>query len=106
MTNSNMAFDETTTSPNNLFIKNGQLHIQPTLQDASLIINNSTLNLTQTGTCTSDITWPDCFAHTNTTNGTIVPPTISARINTKKSVSIKYGRVEVRAKVSKGDWLW
>lgn len=43
---------------------------------------------------------------TNTTNGTIVNPVRSARINTKKGASIKYGRVEVVAKLPVGDWLW
>lgn len=35
-----------------------------------------------------------------------MPPTKSGRINTKKGASIKYGRVEVTAKLPKGDWLW
>lgn len=35
-----------------------------------------------------------------------VPPVFSARINTKDSHTIKYGRVEVVAKMPKGDWLW
>lgn len=33
-------------------------------------------------------------------------PIFSARINTKDRASIKYGRVEVVAKMPKGDWLW
>lgn len=33
-------------------------------------------------------------------------PVYSGRINTKGSASIKYGRVEVVAKMPKGDWLW
>jgi beta-glucanase (GH16 family) len=43
---------------------------------------------------------------TNTTNGTIVNPVKSGRINTKKGAFIKYGRVEVTAKLPAGDWLW
>ena len=76
------------------------------MQDDSLITqDNSTINLLADGTCTS--TAPlDCIAVTNTTNGTIVPPTKSGRINTLKSASIKYGRVEVTAKMPQGDWLW
>ncbi|KAF2084367.1 glycoside hydrolase family 16 protein [Saccharata proteae CBS 121410] len=101
----NGEFDETTDSPTNLFILNNQLHIRPTLQDAALITNNNIINLTQAGTCTSPL-WSSCVASTNTTNGTIVPPARSARINTKKGANIKYGRVEVRAKMPKGDWLW
>ena len=31
---------------------------------------------------------------------------MSARISTQKSYSIKYGRVEVVAKIPQGDWLW
>lgn len=43
---------------------------------------------------------------TNTTNGTIVNPVKSGRINTRKGASIKYGRVEVEARLPAGDWLW
>lgn len=39
-------------------------------------------------------------------NSSIVPPVISARINTKNKKRIKFGRVEVVAKMPKGDWLW
>lgn len=48
----------------------------------------------------------NCVAQTNLTSGSIVPPVRSARINTKKKASIKYGRVEVTAKMPEGDWLW
>jgi len=40
------------------------------------------------------------------TTGAIVPPVLSGRINTKKGGTIKYGRVEVTAKMPEGDWLW
>ena len=48
------------------------------------------------------------MAATNITNGnaTIVPPTRSGRINSKRGARIKYGRVEVTAKLPQGDWLW
>ena len=55
--------------------------------------------------CTSDLL-KNCVAATNTTNGTIVNPVRSGRINTKNSKSIKYGRVEVKATLPAGDWLW
>jgi beta-glucanase (GH16 family) len=48
----------------------------------------------------------DCVTSTNTTNGTIVNPVKSGRINTKLGASIKFGRVEVVAKLPEGDWLW
>ena len=81
------------------------LVIKPTLQDASLITTDNTINLLQTGTCTGT-TWSQCVSTTNTTNGTIVQPVRSGRINTKKGATIKYGRVEVDAKLPTGEWLW
>lgn len=55
--------------------------------------------------CTSDDR-SNCLVSTNLANGSVVPPVRSARINTKVSRSIKYGRVEVTAKMPVGDWLW
>lgn len=101
----NGEFEETTVTDENVFVKNGILIIQPTLQDEKLLTTNNILNLTKMGICTSD-EWNHCVASTNVTNGTIIPPTRSARINTKKGAQIKYGRVEVVAKMPTGDWLW
>ncbi|KAI1392626.1 glycoside hydrolase family 16 protein [Hypoxylon trugodes] len=103
----NGEFEQTTGDDENVFIKNGHLFIKPTLQDANLVEKDSLINLLEDGTCTS--TQPsDCIAATNTTvgNATIVPPTKSGRIHTKKGATIKYGRVEVTAKLPQGDWLW
>ncbi|KAF5375890.1 hypothetical protein D9615_008202 [Tricholomella constricta] len=47
-----------------------------------------------------------CSAISNTTAGQIINPVQSARISTRRSASIKFGKVEVRAKIPKGDWLW
>jgi beta-glucanase (GH16 family) len=81
------------------------LIIKPTLQDEKLINENNVIDLQKQGICTSDV-WKDCHAVTNTTNGTIVNPAKSARINTKKGMSIQFGRVEVTAAIPEGDWLW
>jgi beta-glucanase (GH16 family) len=102
---SNQQFEQTTADGENVFIANGQLCIKPTLQDENLITTNNVINLTADGTCTSNV-WSNCITSTNTTNGTIVQPVKSARINTKLGATIKYGRVEVEAKIPKGDWLW
>ncbi|KAI5867382.1 glycoside hydrolase family 16 protein [Durotheca rogersii] len=103
----NGEFVQTTGNDENVFVQDGRLIIRPTLQDANLIENDALINLLEDGTCTS--TQPsDCIAATNTTvgNATIVPPTKSGRIHTKKGASIKYGRVEVTAKLPEGDWIW
>jgi len=88
-----------------VFVQDGKLIIKPTLQDASLIESNNVINLTADGTCTSDIL-TNCVTQTNLTDGTIVQPVKSGRINTKAGATIKYGRVEVVAKLPAGDWLW
>lgn len=101
----NGQFEQTTVTDENVFVKDGMLHIKPTLQDPALIESNSVIDLTADGTCSSS-SWSNCIASTNVTNGTIVNPVKSGRINTKKGAKIKYGRIEVEAKLTEGDWLW
>lgn len=102
----NGQFEETTVTDENVFIRDGVLVIKPTLQDERLITHNSIINLTAQGICTSTLP-SDCVTATNTTNGTIVPPVKSGRINTRHGPAvIKYGRVEVTARLPRGDWLW
>ena len=36
----------------------------------------------------------------------IINPIQSARLVTKDSFSFRYGTIEVRAKMPKGDWIW
>lgn len=83
-------FAITTDTDENVFVRDGELWIKPSLQDENLINKNTVIDLTKQGICTSKA-WSDCHAVTNTTNGTIVNPVKSARINTKKGASIQYG---------------
>jgi len=86
-------------------VQDGMLYIKPTLQDPKLIEGNNVMNLLKDGSCTSK-DWSSCVAVTNTTNGTIINPVKSARINTKAGATIKYGRIEIEAQLPSGDWLW
>lgn len=105
------SFEWTTTDPENIYTDDSGLHIVPTLTinttniTESQLLNGYNLNLTTTGQCTSTQV-SDCGVQSNTTSGAIINPVRSARINTKGKASIKYGKVEVRAKMPKGDWLW
>lgn len=87
------------------------LHIRPTLTNLTTDITNAqidngyTLNLTSTGECTSS-TGSSCAVQSNRTLGSIIPPVRSARLTTKGKKSIRYGKVEVTAKLPKGDWMW
>ncbi|KAH7362337.1 gram-negative bacteria-binding protein [Plectosphaerella cucumerina] len=103
----NGQFEWTTGDDENVFVQDGKLVIRPTLTDASYIEKDTVVDLLKDGTCTSDV-YSNCVTATNTTTGnaTIVQPTRSGRIHTKGGAQIKYGRVEVTAKLPKGDWLW
>lgn len=65
------------------------------------------MNLTADGTCTST-TDSNCATFSNSTYGNVstIPPIMSARLTTKFSHSIKYGRVEVKARMPTGNWIW
>lgn len=112
----------TTSSTNNSYVSNGYLYITPTLTSDTIgmdsIFDGYTYNLTD---CTYNVTNPEsvpggtntttfdlnayyqaCGAVSNNTAGTVIPPVQSARISTKYSASIRYGRVEVRAKLPRG----
>ncbi|KAF7550701.1 hypothetical protein G7Z17_g5529 [Cylindrodendrum hubeiense] len=99
-------FQETTGGDENVYVDGGQLVIKATLQDPILMENSNVMDLLEDGTCTSK-SRKNCVAATNVTagNSSVVPPVKSGRINTKKGASIKYGRVEVTAKLPEGDWL-
>lgn len=105
------SFDWTTSDPTNVYVDGKGLHIVPTLTNQSTSItsdemyNGYTLNLTSDGTCT-ETSASACSIHSNSTLGSMIPPVRSARINTMGKVGIRYGRVEVEAKIPKGDWLW
>ncbi|KAE9964159.1 hypothetical protein BLS_008584 [Venturia inaequalis] len=102
----NGEFEESTVTDENVFVKDGALHIKPTLQDSALLeTDGAVLDLTKDGICTSS-KWTDCIAVTNSTNGSIINPVKSGRISTKIGAKIKFGRIEVEAKMPSGDWLW
>ncbi|KAK4685148.1 protection of telomeres protein 1, partial [Tremellales sp. Uapishka_1] len=105
----NGEFEWTTASDDNAFVKDNTLYLVPTLTTdvltADQITNGYTLNLTADGTCTStNVT--QCVAVSNSSLLTVINPVRSARLTTKNSVNIKYGKVEVRARFPTGDWLW
>ncbi|KFZ13159.1 hypothetical protein V501_03864 [Pseudogymnoascus sp. VKM F-4519 (FW-2642)] len=105
------SFDWTTTDPKNSFVDAEGLHIVPTLTNESTPISNEqisngfTVNLTADGSCTSTTPF-NCVIRSNNTLGYTIPPVRSARLNTKGKKTIRYGKVEITAKMPEGDWLW
>ncbi|KAJ3416855.1 hypothetical protein HDV05_008440 [Chytridiales sp. JEL 0842] len=103
----NNEFEWSTNSPENSYVRDGKLHILPTLTSdfipLSDILSGYLVNLTSQGCQGGD---DRCFRLSNIANGTIIPPVRSARLTTKGKMSIKYGKGEVRVKMPRGDWLW
>lgn len=95
-----------TDSDNNTFVKNKQLYIRPTLTDPAYNVEGVSVNLTELGTCTVPYAKQDCYAERNSTSGAFINAVQSGRLTTKKKHSMKYGRVEIVAKMPLGDWLW
>jgi hypothetical protein len=105
------SFDWTTDDPKNAYTDAEGLHIVPTLTTETTnitpeqIYDGYRLNLTTDKTCSSsDVTM--CSIYSNKTTGDIINPVRSARMTTKGKRSIQYGKIEVVAKMPKGDWLW
>ncbi|KAK9366093.1 concanavalin A-like lectin/glucanase domain-containing protein [Lipomyces kononenkoae] len=105
----NGEFEWATDSTNNSFVRNNNLYIVPTYTADSIgeanMMNGYTVNLTTAGTCTSTAL-SDCAIASNSTLGQMIPPIMSARLTTKKVANIRYGKVEVTAKLPQGDWIW
>ena len=98
----NGEFQMTTDSSSNLFISNNQLYIMPTL--TSDIISSASMfnggNFTLQG-CTT-VNQSACSVQSNQLLGTVINPVQSARITTQGKKSIKFGKVQVRAKLPRG----
>lgn len=103
----NGVFQMATASDSNLYLKNNQLYIMPTLTSDSIgsdsVFDGYTFDLGDA--CTTDNTTA-CSVTSDSSTDTVVQPVQSARITTKSSYSIKYGKVTVKAKLPLGDWLW
>ncbi|TFY58030.1 hypothetical protein EVJ58_g6670 [Rhodofomes roseus] len=102
----NGEFEMTTDSSNNSFVQDGKLYIVPTLTSDVIgydhVLNGYTYNISG---CTSS-NHSACGAVSNSSSGAVINPVMSARLSTVSSHNIKYGKVEVVAKLPRGDWLW
>jgi len=91
----------------NSYVKNGLLHIVPTLtadEYGEDFIYNGELNLWDEG-CRDEWSWSDgCIRKAG--GDYIVNPVQSAKLISKNKFSFLYGTVEIRAQLPKGDWLW
>jgi len=106
----NWEFEWYTNNRSNSFVNNSVLYILPTLTadniGAANVLNGYTLDIW--GSAPADVCTGAAFygCSRTSTGANIINPIQSARLRTAESFSFQYGRVEVRAKLPCGDWIW
>lgn len=102
----NGEFQVYTNDPQNAYTQNGNLYIKPTftVQDSRFdenFLHHGIMDMKAIfGECTNNNNYG---CHREGKYG-LLPPVMSARM--KSVPAIKFGTVEVRARIPKGDWLW
>ncbi|CAH1155650.1 unnamed protein product [Phaedon cochleariae] len=105
----NWEFQWYTNNRSNSYVEDGILHIKPTLvadDYGNDFLYSGTIDLnggSPADQCTNP-QWYGCVRSGSSTN--ILNPIKSARIRSLESFAFKYGKVEIRAKLPSGDWLW
>jgi len=105
----NKEFQYYTNNRTNSYIKNGSLLLKPTLTNDTFdeeFLYSGKLDLwgnSPYSQCSSN-QYSGCLVkgHKNS----LVSPIQSAAVRTVKSFSFKYGRINIRAKLPRGDWIW
>ena len=95
----------------NSYVRDGALYIEPTLMvnDIGEQALTNGFRMDVWGASPADLCTGNAFygcERTSGAGGNILNPIKSARIRTAESFSFTYGKVEVRAKLPQGDWLW
>jgi hypothetical protein len=109
----NYEFQHYTNNRSNSFVQEGVLYLRPTLTVDTIGEENIypgsgfALDLggnTPASRCTSSQFF-GCYRMAGG-GGNILNPVQSARLRSTTAFTLKYGRVEVRAQMPKGDWIW
>ncbi|KAG7213005.1 hypothetical protein KM043_002342 [Ampulex compressa] len=84
-------------------VQEGRLRIKPLILEDYYGENATFFGRIQLGGCTSTLP-AECGRQALSYN--ILPPVLSARLTTKNHFTLRYGKIEIRAKFPKGDWLY
>ncbi|CAK1544887.1 unnamed protein product [Leptosia nina] len=87
----------------NIRTRDGKLIIEPMTLESKYGDGFIWQALDLTLKCTGKIGTPDCYREA--AGPEILPPIITGKINSKRSFSFKYGKIEVVAKMPLGNWL-
>nr|XP_012226130.1 PREDICTED: beta-1,3-glucan-binding protein-like [Linepithema humile] len=82
----------------------GRLSIRPIVIDDKFGVGFASRGSLILDNCTGEIGTEEC--QRQAAGSYILPPVISGRINTKEKFEFLFGRVEIRAKLPHGDWVY
>uniref|UniRef100_A0A194AJ48 Putative lipopolysaccharide and beta-1,3-glucan-binding protein n=1 Tax=Pinctada fucata TaxID=50426 RepID=A0A194AJ48_PINFU len=105
----NWEFEYYTNNRSNSYCHDGKLFIKPTLtadRFGEQFLTSGSLDLwgaRPNDECTSNQFWG---CQRQGTGSNMLNPIQSAKIKSYRGFNFKYGKMEVRAKMPKGDWLW
>ncbi|KAI9487416.1 MAG: concanavalin A-like lectin/glucanase domain-containing protein [Benjaminiella poitrasii] len=109
----NWEFQYYTNNRSNSFVQDGVLYLKPTLTAETIgeaaVLNGGKISLyggAPSVDCTDNSNYGCERVSMGSSGGSYLNPIQSARIRTLQSASIRYGKVEVKARLPKGDWLW
>jgi len=101
----NWEFEWYTNNRTNSFVQDGVLYIQPTLTVDNIgetTLVGGAMNIW--AECTNNAFW-GC-ERSAAGSGNVINPVQSARLRTLGKFSFKYGKIEIKAQLPKGDFLW
>ncbi|XP_055625115.1 beta-1,3-glucan-binding protein-like [Toxorhynchites rutilus septentrionalis] len=98
----------------NSYVKDGRFYIKPTLtadEFGEEFLSSGVINLNRgpkDQRCTDAPGWAEQINGCQRTGSAanILNPIRSARVRTVNSFAFKYGKVEIKAKLPSGDWIW
>lgn len=108
----NWEFEYYVNNRTNSYVKDGALYIKPTLTadriGASAVSGAVPTTLDVWGSQPADVCTSNAFYGCSRASGgtNVINPIQSARIRTAGTFSFKYGRMEVEARMPRGDWIW
>ncbi|KAK9762625.1 hypothetical protein K7432_011468 [Basidiobolus ranarum] len=106
----NWEFEYYFNNRSNSYVKDGVLYIKPTLTSERLgeeaVVRGGTIDLwgnEPANACTGNA----FFGCQRTSDGNnILNPIQSALVRSHKAISVKHGKIEIRARLPRGDWIW
>jgi len=107
----NWEFEMYINNRSNSYVRDSVLYIQPTLTADTIGIPNleNGFDFSLWGADPATLCTGNAFygcERTSGAGGNFLNPIQSARMRTAETFSFTYGRLEVRAKLPKGDWMW